>query len=102
MKRGENAVSDVYILKLFVVGHEPNSMTARANLSTICHEYLKDRFQLEEVDVLSDFSSALKERVFVTPALVLISPEPRVTVVGNLDNKERVISALRLRSNNGQ
>ena len=41
---------------------------------------------------------ALKERVFVTPALILISPEPRITVVGNLDNKERVISALRLRS----
>ena len=101
MKR-EKTTSDlnacVYIFKLFIAGGEPNSRLARANLMTICNEYLKDRCELEEIDVLTDFTSALKERVFVTPALVLISPEPRVTVVGNLDNKEKVISALRLRS----
>jgi circadian clock protein KaiB len=98
----ENTTSDssacVYILKLFIAGGEPNSRLARANLTIICNEYLKGRCQLEEVDVLTDCTSALKERVFVTPALVLVSPEPRVTVVGNLENKERVISALRLRN----
>jgi circadian clock protein KaiB len=98
----ENATSDInpsiYKLKLFICDGEANSRLARANLTEICNENLKGHYQIEEVDVLIDFTSALKERVFVTPALILKSPEPRVTLVGNLDNKERVISALRLRS----
>jgi circadian clock protein KaiB len=102
MKPDKNSTSDVntgvYILKLFICDSEANSCLARANLTEICNENLKGRYQIEEVDVLTDFTSALKERVFVTPALILTSPGPRVTLVGTLDNKERVISALRLRS----
>jgi circadian clock protein KaiB len=101
MKR-KKATSDInasiYKLKLFICDGEPNSRLARANLTIICNENLKGHYQLEEVDVLIDFTSALKERVFVTPALILTSPGPRVTLIGNLDNKERVISALRLRN----
>ncbi len=86
-----------YILKLYVAEGEQNSQLASQNLKSICDEYLKDRCQIEEVDVLADFASALKNRIFVTPTLVLVAPEPQVTVVGNLASKERVISALRLR-----
>lgn len=102
MKHDENVASNTpngsYILKLFVADGEQNSRLARENIERICNKYLKDHFQVEEVDVLNDFTSALKDRVFVTPALILIAPEPRVTIVGNLDNEERVIFALRLRS----
>ncbi len=101
MKRDKNVASNAsnisYILKLYVADGEQNSRLARENLGRICDEYLKDCCQIEEVDVLKDFVSALNDRVFVTPALILIAPEPRVTIVGNLDNKDRVISALRLR-----
>jgi len=91
-----------YVLKLYVAGNEINSLTARENLTRICDEYLKNRCQIEEVDVLTNFASALKDRVFVTPALILITPEPRAMVVGNLDNEEKVISALRLRVKYGR
>ncbi|MGV8056797.1 MAG: circadian clock KaiB family protein [Smithellaceae bacterium] len=86
-----------YLLKLYVAGDEQNSRLAKDNLNSICDEYLKDRCKIEEVDVLIDFASALKDRIFVTPTLVLAAPEPRATIVGNLGDKERVISALRLR-----
>lgn len=103
MKKPENDAihsqkDERYILRLYIADGEQNSQIARENLTRICDEYLKERYQLEEVDVLKDFSSALKDRIFVTPTLVLISPEPRATVIGNLDNRERVISTLRLRS----
>ncbi len=86
-----------YILKLYIANSEQNSQLARENLTRICDKYLKDWCQIEEVDVLTDFTSALKDRIFVTPTLILVAPEPRATVVGNLGNKESVISALRLR-----
>jgi circadian clock protein KaiB len=90
-----------YILKLYVAGIEQNSLLAKDNLTRICDEYLKGQCRIEEVDVLTDFATALKDRIFVTPTLVLAAPEPRVTIVGNLGNKERVISALHLRFEHG-
>ena len=86
-----------YTLKLYVAGDEQNSRIAQDNLTRICDEYLKGRCQIEKVDVLIDFTTALKDRIFVTPTLVLVAPGPRATIVGNLGDKERVISALRLR-----
>jgi len=102
MKKPESFAPDAqkkqrYILKLYIADSERNSRLAQENLTRICDEYLKDRCQIEEVDVLTDFASALKDRIFVTPTLILVAPEPRATVVGNLGNKEGVISALRLR-----
>jgi len=91
-----------YLLKLYVAGDEQNSLLARENLKSICDEYLQDLCRIEEVDVLTDFASALKDRVFVTPALILLKPGPRVTVIGNLGDKERVILALGLRIQHGK
>jgi circadian clock protein KaiB len=94
--------TQLYLLKLFIAGEEPNSRLARENLKLVCDEYLNGRCRIEEVDVLSDFASALKNKVFVTPTLILVEPEPRATIVGNLGNQERVISALRLRFEHGK
>ncbi len=102
MKKSESAAplaqkKQLYILKLYVAGSEQNSQIARKNLKLICDEYLNGRYRIEEVDVLTDFTSAQKDGVFVTPTLILVVPEQRVRIVGNLANKEKVISALRLR-----
>jgi circadian clock protein KaiB len=86
-----------YIFKLYIAGHEQNSLIARDNLRNICDEYLADRCEIEEVDILEDYETALKERIFVTPTLILVSPEPRASVAGNLNDRDKVISALRLR-----
>jgi len=91
----------IYKLKLYIAGDEQNSRLAQENLKGICDEYLKDRCRIEQVDVLTDFATALRDRIFVTPTLVLAAPEPRATIVGNLADKERVLSALRLRLAHG-
>ncbi len=101
MNRTENGTPEmqkeqVYLLRLYIAAGEQNSKLARDNLDRICQEYLNGRCNIEEVDVLTDFESALADRVFVTPTLILVTPEPRVTVIGNLGDKERVMLALRL------
>jgi len=90
-----------YRLKLYIAGDEQNSRLAQENLKGICDEYLKDCCRIEQVDVLTDFATALRDRIFVTPTLVLAAPEPRATIVGNLGDRERVLSALRLRFAHG-
>jgi circadian clock protein KaiB len=101
LKRAESTVDkkpgdQIYELRLYVAGNEPNSALARQNLRRICDQYLGNRYHVEEIDVLKDFKLALNDRVFASPAVVMISPEPRALVIGNLSNEGTVISALRL------
>ncbi len=87
-----------YRFTLYVTGLEGNSQIARRNLKDICEEYLKGHYSIGEVDVLQDFDTALKNGVFVSPTLVLTAPEPKVTIVGNLGNREKVLMALRIKA----
>jgi circadian clock protein KaiB len=86
----------VYIVKLYIAKGEQNSRLASENLKSICNEYLEGRCRIEEVDVLADFATALKDKVFVTPTLILVAPKPQVNLIGNLANRERVVAELRL------
>jgi circadian clock protein KaiB len=87
-----------YKFILYVAGQEGNSQLARQNLKEICEEYFKGRFSVREVDVLADFETALREGIFVSPTLVLVSPEPKVNIIGNLGNKDKVLAALRIKA----
>jgi circadian clock protein KaiB len=79
-----------------VAGNEPNSAQARGNLARICEEHLKGRYKIETVDVLKDAAAAHRENVLVTPTLILITSQPKVTVLGNLSDTRQVLAALRL------
>jgi circadian clock protein KaiB len=79
-----------------VVGNGPNSKQALANLRSICREHLQGRCTIETVDVVKDFDAAVKENILVTPALILVVPLPRVVVLGNLSDRQKVLLALRL------
>lgn len=87
---------ETYVFQLFVAGNESNSTLARANLARLCEEHLKGRYEIEIVDVLKDAATAYKHRVLLTPTLILIKPDPKVTVVGNLGDTRQVLAALRL------
>ncbi len=82
-------------LRLYIADHAPNSAQAVSNLRAICDEYLTDCYDLEIVDVLQDPRRTLDEGVLVTPTLVRLSPLPVVKIVGDLSEKEQVLSALR-------
>ncbi len=85
-----------YRLRLYVAGNEPNSRRAQENLAKICETYLNGNCDIETIDVLKDFRTAVKDNVYVAPALILLKPEPRVTILGNLSDTQKVAAALRL------
>jgi len=85
-----------YLLRLFMVGNGQNSQKALANLRSLCHERLEGRCTIETVDVVEDFQAAVRDNILVTPALILVAPLPRVTVLGNLSDQQKVLLALRV------
>ena len=89
-------MNDNYQLRLYVAGSEPNSQLARKNLQEICERHLSGSYNIEVIDVLVDFESAIRDSVFVTPALILTAPAPQATIFGNLSDTKKVLAALKL------
>ena len=85
-----------YLLRLFVAGNGPNSRLALSNLRRLCREHLKGRCTIETVDVVKHFEAAVRDNILITPALILVAPRPRVIVLGNLSDRQKVLAALRL------
>lgn len=85
-----------YVFHVFVAGHEPKSALAVANLTRLCNTYIPGRYQIHTVDVLKHADVAYKQRVIVTPTVILISPLPTVTLFGTLSDPTQVLAALRL------
>jgi len=85
-----------YLLRLFIAGNGQNSQKALANLRRLCQEHLEGRYTIETVDVVEDFQAAVSDNILVTPALILVAPLPRVTVLGNLSDQQKVLLALRV------
>jgi circadian clock protein KaiB len=89
-----------YLLRLFMAGNGQNSQKALANLRSLCQEHLEGRFTIETVDVVQDFQAAVRDNILVTPALILVAPLPRVIVLGNLSDRQKVLLALRVSEDN--
>jgi circadian clock protein KaiB len=89
----------IYSFRLFVAGTEPNSTTARHNLTRLCEQYLPGRHRIDIVDVFESAAVALKHRVLVTPTLIVLKPKLGVTLLGNLSETKQVLTTLRLNGN---
>jgi circadian clock protein KaiB len=86
---------ETFVFQLFVADDEFHSKMARDNLRDICESHMKGRCKIEIVDVFKSFDIALKNNIFLTPALIKVSPPPRMTILGNLNDRERVLKTLR-------
>ena len=95
-RRRAKAKPGHYLLRLFVVGDGPNSKLAVSNLRSVCREHLNGRCTIETIDVEKNFAAALRDNILITPALILIAPLPRVIILGNLSDRQKVLLALRL------
>jgi circadian clock protein KaiB len=88
--------SDVFLLRLYVAGQTPKSMTAFANLKKICEEHLAGRYEIEVVDLLKNPTLASGDQILAIPTLVRKLPEPVRKIIGDLSNTERVLIGLDL------
>ena len=96
----EDAVHDPeterYVLRLYVTGMTPRSVRAVKNLQAICDEYLKDRYDLEVVDIYQQPALARGEQIIAAPTLVKKLPLPMRRIIGDMSQRDRVLVGLDL------
>jgi circadian clock protein KaiB len=88
----------VWQLRLYVAGQTPKSLTAFANLKKICENHLKDRYQIEVIDLLQQPQLSKGDQILAIPTLVRKLPQPVRKIIGDLSDTERVLVGLDLRS----
>ena len=85
-----------YVFQLFVTGILPHSVRAVANSKTIFEKYLKDRYELEIIDIYQQPALALAEEIIAIPMLVKRSPLPEERVIGDLSDIDQVLKELHI------
>jgi circadian clock protein KaiB len=82
------------LLRLYVAGNAPNSLSAITNAKAICDAHFAAGHELEIVDSLKEPMRALADGVIVTPTLLKLSPLPAQRVIGNLSDTAKVLLIL--------
>jgi circadian clock protein KaiB len=88
------SASSRYILKLYVAGQSPKSVSAIANIKKLCEAHLHGRYVLEVIDLYQQPQLALGEQIIAVPTLIRKLPFPLRRVIGDLSNTERVLIGL--------
>ena len=82
-----------FVLRLFVAGASEQSNNAIRNVKSVCEQHLRERYELQVIDVFQTPVLAVSENIVATPTLVL--PQPLRRVIGNLSH-ERVMVGMQL------
>ena len=83
-------------LRLFIAGTSPRSQRTIANLRRICDAHLRDRFELEVVDIYQQKALAEEHQVVAAPTLLKLHPLPLRRIIGDLSDEDRVLRGLGL------
>src|SRR5262245_7245720 len=86
-----------YHLRLYVTGMTRRSTEAIAAVRAICEEHLKERYDLEVIDIYLHPTRAIDEQIIAAPTLVKKLPAHRRVLIGNLSDTDRVRVCLDLR-----
>lgn len=87
---------DKLLLQLYVSGMSPNSMEAITNIKRFCKEFLGDAFELEIIDIYKQPEMAVDHQIVFSPSLVKKFPLPKKTLIGTLEDVDKLVKALGL------
>lgn len=90
----EKAQDEKWLLKLYVAGQTPKSLTAFANLKRICEEHLRGNYSIEVIDLLERPELAEGDQIIAIPTLIRNLPEPVRKIIGDLSNTGKVLVGL--------
>ena len=96
MEATTEEIPEVYRLKLYITGASPNSAKAVNNIKNICEKFLKDRYQLEIIDIYQQPLLAASQQIIALPLLIKSSPLPAKRLIGNMSDVEKVLKGLDL------
>ncbi len=97
MPPAEQSAPENYVLRLYVSGATPRSVSAIENIREICESHLKGRYRITVIDLLVNPQLAREDEILAVPTLVRKLPEPVRKIIGDLSNTERILVGLDLR-----
>jgi len=86
-----------YVLRLYVAGTTSKSIRAVANIKEICESSLKNRYDLEVIDIYQQPVLVKGEQIIAAPTLVKKLPLPLRKFIGDMSDTERILVGLDLR-----
>ncbi len=95
-KAAEESSDKMYVLRLYITGTTPKSVSAISSIKKICEEYLQGRYNLEIVDIYQQPSLAAGEQIIAVPTLIKKLPLPLRKLIGDMSNTEHILLGLDL------
>ena len=89
-----------YVLRLYVAGTTSRSIRAVANIKQICENTLKNRYDLEVIDIYQQPVLVKGEQIIAAPTLVKKLPPPLRKFIGDMSDTERILVGLDLKNKN--
>ncbi len=86
-----------YVLRLYVTGMTAKSKQAVQNIKKICEDHLKDRCELEVIDIYRQPVLAKGDQIVATPTLIKKLPVPIRKFIGDMSGTEKILLGLDLR-----
>ena len=93
---GSNSRQAKYVLRLYVSGSTAKSALAVENIKRICEQHLKNRYDLEVIDIYQQPKLAREEQIVAVPTLIKRSPPPLRRLIGDLSDRRKVLFGLDL------
>ena len=95
--RPQKPKSKEYVLRLYIAGTTSKSIRAVANIKEICENSLKNRYDLEVIDIYQQPVLMKGEQIIAAPTLVKKLPLPLRKFIGDMSDTERILVGLDLR-----
>ena len=96
-KKKKKSEKQEYVLRLYVAGMTPKSKQAILNIKKLCDGHLKDRYELEVIDIMRNPVLAAGEQIIATPTLIRKIPTPLRRFIGDMTEAERILVGVDLR-----
>ena len=81
---------------MYVSGSTMRSARAVENIKRICEMYMKNRYDLEVIDIYQQPDLARRDQIVAVPTLIRRLPLPLRRLLGDLSNLESVLRGLDL------
>ena len=88
--------SEKYVLRLYVTGLTPRSTRAIKSVREVCEQHLADNYDLEVIDVYQSPARIAQDQIVAIPTLVKCTPTPIRLMVGDMSNRQRLLTGLGL------
>jgi len=92
----EQQKTEHYVFRLYIAGNNMRSQMAVENVTKICEEFLKGRYELDVIDIYQDQSKMPVDVVLAAPTLIKKLPLPVRRVIGDMTRKDKVLVGLDL------